>query len=108
MPELQVGDRVTVRSTKGIVSIETIERVTKTQAISKRRRFKRTYTDNGFVRIVGQNTWSPNSARITDVEDVARLRSQNMRIVLSHTKWSDVSDDVVADIYSRLVREEEA
>lgn len=51
--QLEVGDKIYSRSRWGMGSIYTIERVTKTQAISGNQRFRREYRDPKRINAVG-------------------------------------------------------
>ncbi len=97
--KLEVGDILyRTGGISGISKIE-IERVTKTLAISKNNKFRREIS-NGWIRAIGQHTWSREVYRLHTPElDKTYLRSAFCQII-KDMDTTEISLDSLREIVS--------
>lgn len=89
MNTLKVGDKVYILDYSKIVSIQTINKITKTMAKSANYSFDLDINDTGFIRIKGQNTWSSEGAYIESPKLIEQLKLQNIKHWFSTKVFND-------------------
>lgn len=89
MNTLKVGDRVYIFDYSKIVSIQTINKITKTMAKSANYSFDLDINDNGFLRIKGLGKWNSLSAYIESPELIEKLKLQNVKHWFSTKNFTD-------------------
>ena len=96
---VQVGTVLVIASGYGRDAdrLYSVERVTPKQVVTERNTYR---IDRETGRIRGAHRFGPFFAYIATPDDIATVRLRNMRESLRVTRWSDVPDDVVRQVWA--------
>ena len=106
MKKLDVGDIIYGENRiYGIREVLTVERVTPTQAICKKSKFKREINNNGEVRIIGEDLGAFNKTRYyLETEEIKKkFLRQNLIIRLVNFNYSSLTTETLQKIDSILI-----
>lgn len=96
---VQVGTRLVIASGFGRYGehLYTVARITDAQVVTERDVYR---ISRKTGRIRGANGFGPRHARIATDADIARINTNRQREQLNTTRWQDVPDAIVAQVYA--------
>lgn len=95
---LEIGDKVYESHYGEVLRHYTIERVTKTQAISGNMKFRIEVCNNGYVREVSRDKWSTRSYRLETPEIKDEYTRKNLVYQLKKYDFNTLSLDGLREI----------
>ena len=101
---LQVGDVLYSRQYGSIGTKFIIDRVTNTQAISGKKKFRRNIGSNGYVKSIGEGSYSP-SYYIENDELKEEYQRKKAITYLSSYNFSKLPTTVLLDVFNNLANQ---